>query len=189
MEQLTKSRPAMLLGLSLLFLILLAVYMLGVRPLSERSAEYDQNIAQMQQENNLLQQKVIELKSNAASEETVIQAVPSADQSEQLLLSLQQVGQKSNARLTDIAFATKNAATDTTATSPDAQSLQIPGGQLQMSAQVEGGYTEIKNWLREVQKLPRLITVDSFSFDEPYQASKATPFITAKVVFTAYYTQ
>lgn len=188
MERLTKSRPALLLGLSLLFLIMLAVYMLGVRPLSERSAQYEQNIAQMQEETTLLQQKVIELKSNSASQGTVEQAVPSTDQSEQLLLSLQQVAQKSNARLTNISFATKNAATETT-TSPDAQSLKIPGGQLQMSAQIEGGYTEIKNWLRELQKLPRLITVDSFSFDEPYKVSKATPFLTAKVVFTAYYTQ
>ncbi|ANF95744.1 type 4a pilus biogenesis protein PilO [Paenibacillus bovis] len=188
MEQLTKSRPAILLVLALLFLILLAVYMLGVRPLSERTEQYDQNISQMQQEYDLLHQKLIELKGHAADQAVLDQAVPMQDQSEQLLLSLQQIGQKSNARLTDVAFALKGSETEQAAAT-NTQQLSINAGQIQMSAQVEGSYTEIKNWLNELQKLPRLINVDSFSFDEPYNPGKAAAPITAKIVFTAYYTQ
>jgi len=180
MEQLNKYRSSIILGLALLFIILLAVYMLVVRPLGEQTDTYTQNITELQQEGQLLQTRIAELQSHQTGNAAVTTAVPDQDASEQLLTALEQVSNKSRTRLANIEF---QQILPGDAGNSVGVPVGIQAGQVQMNAEIEGGYAQIHEWMNQLQKMPRLVTIDSFSFEQPYQ-----PILTAKVTFTAYYT-
>ncbi|MDN4617460.1 type II secretion system protein GspM [Paenibacillus sp. PsM32] len=186
MEQLNKYRNVILLGIILLFVILLAFYMWVLYPLSQKSEQYDVQLNQMQQEYNLIQTKIAQLKGSQPTDaqQAIQAAIPATVASEKLLIQLQQVDQTSYARITDIEFVNvdNNNSGDITA-----ENLGVNVGQIRMNAELEGGYTEIREWMNQLQKLPRLITVDSFSFQQPYTPGKSGPILTANVSFTAYY--
>ncbi|WP_046215959.1 type 4a pilus biogenesis protein PilO [Paenibacillus wulumuqiensis] len=180
MEQLNKYRSSIMLGLALLFIILLAVYMLAVRPLGEQTETYEQNITELQQEGQLLQTRIAELQSHQGDNAAVMAAVPAEAASEQLLTALEQVGEKSRARLTNIEFQSIVPGANS---SGEGVPIGTQAGQIQMNAEIQGGYAQIHEWMNQLQQMPRLVTIDSFSFEQPYQ-----PILTAKVTFTAYYT-
>lgn len=187
MEQLSKHRNVVLLGIVLLFVILLAFYAWVLHPLTKQSDQYDAQLSQIQQEYNLIQTKIAQLKGSQPNEQqqAVQAAIPATVASEKLLLQLQQVDQSSYARITDVEFVNidPNNSGDIAA-----EDLGVNVGQIRMNAEIEGGYAEIREWMNQLQKLPRLITVDSFSFQQPYTPGKSGTILTANVSFTAYYT-
>jgi type IV pilus assembly protein PilO len=59
-----------------------------------------------------------------------------------------------------------------------------------MTAIVEGDYASVRNWLTALQLMPRIINVDSFSFQQSGESAEngeAGSIITANITFTAYY--
>ncbi|AIQ49668.1 hypothetical protein R70723_30160 [Paenibacillus sp. FSL R7-0273] len=193
MEQINKYRSPIVLGMLILFLILFAFYMLGIRPVSSDIALQSSELSLLEREGSALQSKINELKgagdSLSADEETALDAIPQGDGSEALINELKAIGDSSHARLKDIGFSltgTSTAGTWTGSAAASAAGLQ----EIKMTAIVEGGYAEIHEWLKQLNKMPRLITVDSFAFQQPYEfptAQNPGSILTANVAFTAYY--
>lgn len=88
-----------------------------------------------------------------------------------------------NARLKDVGFALEdnNQAQVTMGTSeaafPEVKTVK-------MDALVEGTYSNVLSWMNALQLLPRIINVDSFSFQH---SSNSKNMISASITFTAYY--
>ncbi|BCG61311.1 type 4a pilus biogenesis protein PilO [Paenibacillus sp. URB8-2] len=192
MEQLNKYRSPIVLGMLILFLILLAFYLLGVQSASRKVSEQESQLAQMNEQNQLLQDQIDKLQSSSpgdSEEEALLAQLPRGDNSEQLILDLRAIGTVTNARLKDISFTAgdTNPIQEMTGTSTAAYPTVKA---LKMTAVVEGDYTGIRNWMRALQLLPRIINVDSFVFQRSSSnnaAQSVSSILTATVSFTAYY--
>lgn len=193
MEQINKYRSSIVLGLLVLFLILFAFYMFAIRPVNNDIAMQDNEFSMLEQEKGIYINKINELKSNkdaaTTSEEAALTAIPRGDDSESLILDLQSIGNSSHARLKDIGFSLPetNGISDWTGISADATAGLK---EIKIAAIVEGGYTEIHEWLKQLHDLQRIVAIDSFSFQQPYEfpsAIKPGSILTANVSFTAYY--
>ncbi|MBY0009490.1 type 4a pilus biogenesis protein PilO [Paenibacillus typhae] len=193
MEQINKYRSPIVMGMLILFLILFAFYMLAIRPVSSDIAVQSSELSMLELERSAIENKINELKgagdSLSADEETALAAIPSGDGSEALINDLKAIGASSHARLKDIGFSL----TDTSTASDWAGVAAASAAGLQeikMTAIIEGGYAEIHEWLKQLNKMPRLVTVDSFAFQQPYEfptAQNPGSILTANVAFTAYY--
>ncbi|MNC40038.1 Pilus assembly protein, PilO [compost metagenome] len=193
METINKYRSPIVLGLLVMFVLLFTFYMLAIRPVNQDLLRGDAELSQLQQERTLLTTKLNELKGSSeaktSSEEAALAAIPQGDDSEGLILDLQAIGNSSHARLKDIGFSlteTNGVSVWTGISAEAAGKLK----EIKMSAIVEGGYTEIHDWLKELHALPRVVSVDSFAFQQPYElttALKPGSIVTANIAFTAYY--
>ncbi|SEU14770.1 type 4a pilus biogenesis protein PilO [Paenibacillus sp. NFR01] len=192
MEQINKYRSSIVLGLLILFLLLLAFYMLGIRPVNNDMEARDAEVSLLQRERDALENKINELQTAAGSpdadETPLLAAIPRGDDTESLIRSLQTISQNSYARLKDIGFSLA----DNSAAGNWAGLGQATAGlnEIKMSAVVEGRYGDIHEWLKELNDMPRIISIDSFTFQQPYQFPTATnpgSVLTANVAFTAYY--
>ncbi|KGE20438.1 type 4a pilus biogenesis protein PilO [Paenibacillus wynnii] len=191
MEQINKYRSPIVLGVLILFLLLFAFYMLGIQPDNKKIAATKSEISQLSLENGMLQTKIDKLKTSEvkdATQEAVMIALPRGDGSEQLILDLRNIEAKSYARIKDITFNVDdvNPIQEMTG-SADVMFPTVK--QIKMTAVIEGGYTEIYNWITRLQLLPRIVNVDSFSFQQPenQQVQSSGGILTANISFTAYY--
>ncbi len=193
MEQINKYRSPIVMGMLILFLILFAFYMLAIRPVSSDIAMQESELSLLDRERSVLENKINELKGAgdnlSADEATALAAIPSGDGSEALINDLKAIGDSSHARLKDIGFSLTDTSTASTwagVAEASAAGLQ----EIKMTAIIEGGYAEIHEWLKQLNKMPRLVTVDSFAFQQPYEfptAQNPGSILTANVAFTAYY--
>ncbi|AIQ38179.1 type 4a pilus biogenesis protein PilO [Paenibacillus sp. FSL R5-0345] len=193
MEQFNKYRSPIVLGVLILFLMLFAFYMLGVQPTNKEISAQNAEISQLEKEAEVLQAKINELKSNAASvdseQQELLAALPKGDESEGLIVDLRGVSTSSEARLRDVSFILDEANPIQQMTG-SAEVLFPTVKQIKMTAVIEGTYTGIRQWMEELQKLPRIVNVDSFNFQQSYEErSENTPesILTANVAFTAFY--
>ncbi|WP_375104183.1 type 4a pilus biogenesis protein PilO [Paenibacillus sp. RS8] len=193
MEQFNKYRSPIVLGVLILFLVLFAFYMLGVQPTNKEISAQNAEISQLEKEAEILQAKINELKSNAASvdseQQELLVALPKGDESEGLIIDLWGVSTSSEARLRDVSFILDEANPIQQMTG-SAEVLFPTVKQIKMTAVIEGTYTGIRQWMEELQKLPRIVNVDSFNFQQSYEERSAnTPesILTANVAFTAFY--
>ncbi|MEK3880354.1 type 4a pilus biogenesis protein PilO [Paenibacillus sp. FSL M7-0420] len=193
MEQINKYRSAIVLALLVLFLILFGFYMFAIRPVNNDIVMQDSEFSLLEQEKGILTNKINALKSEEqgteSSEDTLLAGIPQGDDSEALILALQRIGTSSHARLKDIGFSLteSNEISPWTGISPEAVgSLR----EIKMAAIVQGSYSEINEWLKQLHDLPRILAVDSFSFQKPYEfptRMKPGSILTANVSFTAYF--
>ncbi|WP_339243715.1 type 4a pilus biogenesis protein PilO [Paenibacillus sp. FSL F4-0243] len=193
MEQFNKYRSPIVLGVLILFLMLFAFYMLGVQPTNKEISAQNAEIRQLEKEAEILQTKINELKSSATSldseQQELLAALPKGDDSEGLIDDLRAVGMSSQARLKDVSFILDEANPIQQMTG-SAEVLFPTVKQIKMTAVIEGTYTGIRQWMEELQKLPRIVNIDSFNFQQSYEErSKDSPesILTANVAFTAYY--
>lgn len=192
MEQINKYRSPIVLGVLMLFLLLFVFFMFGVQPNNRKIADQDLQIGQLEQQNGLIQTKIDELKSSSEAsqeQEALLAQLPRGDGSEQLILDLRTIGSYTNARLKDIGFAVGE--TNPIQEMTGAADIAFPTvKQLKMTAIVEGDYASVRNWLTALQLMPRIINVDSFSFQQSGDEDsneEAGSIITANITFTAYY--
>lgn len=188
MEQINRYRSPIVLGVLVLFLLLFAFFLLGFQPTNTKIAEQEAEMAQLEQQNSLLQRKIDERQSsveNSEAEDALLKQLPRGDASEQLLLDLREVGTMSDARLKDIGFAAED--TNSVQDRSGSAAAVFPGvKQLRMTALVEGTYSNVRSWLNALQLLPRIINVEAFSFQH---SSNSGNIISANVTFTAYFEQ
>ncbi|MEK3790901.1 type 4a pilus biogenesis protein PilO [Paenibacillus sp. FSL R7-0204] len=186
MEQINKYRSPIVLGVLVLFLLLFAFFLLGFQPTTSKIAEQESEISQLEQQNRLMENKIQEFNSSTAdngAQDELLAKLPRGDNSEQLIIDLQTIGTMTNARLKDIGFAVEdnNPAQVMTGSSEAA----FPAVKtVRMDALVEGTYSNVLSWMNALQLLPRIINVDSFSFQH---SSNAKNMISASITFTAYY--
>jgi len=191
LEQINKYRSTIVLGVLVLFLILFAFFMLGVQPSNRTIAAQKSEIAQLEEQNALIQNKMNELKGSAeaADQAEALAALPRGDSSEQLIRDLQAIGMASKAKLKEIGFTISD--TNGIGKRNAEEAAQYPTvKEIKMTGVVEGNYQQIHDWLKELNTLPRLIQIDSFSFQLPYEqrtAGSPGSIIAANVTFTAYF--
>jgi type IV pilus assembly protein PilO len=193
MEQFNKYRSPIVLGVLILFLMLFAFYMLGVQPTNKEISAQNAEISQLEKEAEILQTKINELKSSATSvdseQQELLAALPKGDDSEGLIVDLWGVSTSSEARLKDVSFILDEANPIQQMTG-SAEVLFPTVKQIKMNAVIEGTYTGIRQWMDELQKLSRIVNVDSFNFQQSYEersANSPESILTANVAFTAYY--
>ncbi|WP_175415362.1 type 4a pilus biogenesis protein PilO [Paenibacillus algicola] len=192
MELLNKYRSPVVMGVLLLFVVLLGFYLLGLQPTIDTMEEQEAEIARVSDEKTLLQRKVDELKGAADSQDQELlssyDALPEGDEADQLVLQLRTAGIRSSARLKSIEF---------NLTGTNGLQLVLGGNEgaypfikeVSMNAEVEGTRAQIIAWMDQLEKMPRIIKVDSFSLQRRSGPSELpeNALLTANVVFTAYY--
>ncbi|MEK5419724.1 type 4a pilus biogenesis protein PilO [Paenibacillus sp. FSL L8-0708] len=191
MEQINKYRSPIVLGVLILFLILFAFYMLGVQPTNKEISAQSSEISQLEKEAEMLQTKINELKGSGTEGEQkeLLGELPKGDDSEGLILDLQEVSTSSQARLKDLSFVLDEANPIQQMTG-SAEVLFPAVKQIKMTAVVEGTYSGIRQWMDELQTLPRIVNVDSFNFQQSSEErtkDNTESILTANVAFTAYY--
>ncbi len=188
MERIHNNRQALILGIAVLFLLLLVPYMLILRPQTEDIAANDGEIARLQQENDIFQRKIDELKAEGAGSLTAEQIeakLPADANQEQIVTDMYTIGLDSEVTLTDAAFSNENAvSSDASAQAADATvSNQVQS--VYVTANIQGSYEAIKLWMGAIQKLPRITTIEQFTLDKPYSFKSAL--LEASVTFKASY--
>lgn len=193
MEQFNKYRSPIVLGVLILFLMLFVFYMLGVQPTNKEISAQNAEISQLEKEAEILQTKMNELKSSATSvdseQQELLAALPKGDDSEGLIVDLWGVSTSSEARLKDVSFILDEVNPIQQMTG-SAEVLFPAVKQIKMNAVIEGTYTGIRQWMEELQILPRIVNIDSFNFQQSYEersANSPESILTANVAFTAYY--
>ncbi|MGF7049499.1 type IV pilus assembly protein PilO [Paenibacillus sp. DS2015] len=191
METLNKHRNLIVMGTVILFLLLFAFYMLSLRPLTLQIEEQSMEMKQLGDQNQMIKAKVDELKAEDAAKDAMDSSklhelLPDMDNSEQLLLDLSYIGNETYVELTDASF-----------TLSDSNRVHLMSGSINpifpdvkevtIAAVLKGTYDEIRQWMTELQNLPRLVSVDSFSFQQPYEERDPGSILTANVSYTAYY--
>ncbi len=191
-EQLNKYRSPIVLGLLILFLLLFAFFMLGVQPASQEIKEQEVQLSQLNEQNELLEKKIDEKmndSSQQAEQAELLAQLPKGDNSEQLILDLRAIGSATGTRLKDISFSVgdTNPIQEMTGSST---AFYPTVKQLNMTAVVEGDYPGIISWLLALQTMPRIVNVDTYSFQRSSNndnAQESSNIITANVTFTAYF--
>ncbi|SFT29463.1 hypothetical protein [Paenibacillus sp. BC26] len=199
MEQLTKNRSLSVLLVAVLFLALFAIYSYLLKPSADQITDQQAEIERLNSEYNLLSKKLAEKKeaSNEFSKENVQQALPLWDNTEQLLLDLQQIESSTGGealtatftpdRVDDQQNADTSASENTDSTTDSSTSFGPNVKQLKVSLVIKGKYADILRYIEELQKLPRLITVDSFDVAKSSSLAGDAKPISANLAFTAYF--
>ncbi|WP_422658538.1 type 4a pilus biogenesis protein PilO [Paenibacillus sp. EC2-1] len=187
MEQLNKYRSTIVLGVLVLFLLLFAFFMLGLQPTMDEMNEQKLEMARIEKDTAILQSKVDEMKGTDSSGELSaaesLTALPQSDSADQLVLDLRLVGARSQATLRNVDF-NLSGINEIFLMTGSSQGEYPFIKEVKMNAEVEGSYEQIYAWMQELERLPRLMKVDSFRFQQP---SGTQTEITANIVFTAYY--
>ncbi|OMD25596.1 hypothetical protein BJP48_03160 [Paenibacillus odorifer] len=193
MEQINKYRSPIVLGVLILFLILFAFYMLGVQPTNKEISAQSSEIGQLEKEAEVLQTKINELKGSGTEgdleQKELLGKLPKGDDSEGLIVDLREVSTSSQARLKDLSFVMDEANPIQQMTGSAEVSFPTVK-QIKMTAVVEGTYSGIRQWMDELQALPRIVNVDSFNFQQSYEdrtKNNTESILTANVAFTAYF--
>ncbi|MDO7906598.1 type 4a pilus biogenesis protein PilO [Paenibacillus sp. JX-17] len=192
MDKILKQRQVVFLGMAILFLILLVLYMFLLKPTLDAVAEQEVEIGSLEQQNETLRAKIAEFSTEDAGtggSEAAKRAIPEGDDSKQLIVDLNQIGQRSSADLRDIQFTTVSSKEDTSGTAQSETNSQLPDGTglIHMTGVLQGDYKQIHEWMNQLQKMPRFVSIEAFSFQQPYVQSASGSILTANVSFTAYY--
>lgn len=188
MEQLNKYRSTIVLGVLVLFLLLFAFFMLGLQPTMDEMNEQKLEMARIEKDTAFLQSKVDEMKGTDGSGGELsaaesLTALPQSDSADQLVLDLRLVGARSQATLRNVDF-NLSGINEISLMTGSSQGVYPFIKEVKMNAEVEGDYEQIYAWMEELERLPRIMKVDSFRFQQP---SGTQTEITANIVFTAYY--
>lgn len=192
MEQLNKYRSTIVLGVLVLFLLLFAFFMLGLQPTIDELSDQKLEMVRVEEETALLQSKVDEMKgtdgTGGLSAAESLTALPQSDSTEQLVLDLRLVGARSQATLKNVDF-NLSGMNEIFLMTGSSQGVYPFIKEVKMNAEVEGNYEQIYAWIEGLERLPRLIKVDSFSFQQPSGQPElnTNTEMTANIVFTTYY--
>lgn len=176
------NRSTPLIVVMVLFLVLLLLYVYVLLPsnskLTDQQSLVDEKAKQVQ-----ALQKSIESKGEAADlpEKDIQAALPLWDNSEQLVLALRDIGGRTGAQL--------NSATMSIVDSNQIQTLSGEAEspfpivkEVSVHVSLQGSYSQLKNWIDQLQKQQRIIVVNTFNLEQAEGG-----FDSAELAFTAYF--
>ncbi|SDX96413.1 hypothetical protein [Paenibacillus sp. CF384] len=198
MEQLTKNRSLTVLLLALLFLVLFVIYTYLLKPSTDKIANQQIEIESLNNQYSLLSNKLAEKKkaSDEYSKSAVQLALPLWDNTEQLLLDLQQIESVTGTETLTASFTPdleegQSIAGENSDTNEGTTDSINPLGpnvkKLKVASVIKGSYSNVLRYIEELQKLPRLITVDSFDVAKTGSINASSKPISANIVYTAYF--
>lgn len=191
MVSMNKYKSVIILAMLLGFVMLFMFYWMGLSPLLEKSSEQNLTLVQRKEEQQLLQNKVDEIRAEMEGEETSDEegdALPQSDMADELILDIRKITARSAAVLKSIDFnLTQSNEIHLMTNEQEGSYPHIY--EIKMNAQLEGTYMQIQNWLKELEELPRLMKVDSFNMKRRSDSASVNDnsMMTATIVFTAYY--
>lgn len=188
MERIHNNRQALVLGIAVLFLLLLVPYMLMIRPQTEDIAYNDSEIARLQQENDIFQKKIDELKAAGAgslTDEQIVAKLPLDPDQEQIVTDLYNVGLDNDITLLDAAFSNEDVTTGTASAQVADATTSNQVKSVYVTANIQGSYEKIKLWMSAIQNLPRITMIEQFTLNKPY--SFKNTLLDATVTFKASY--
>lgn len=169
LERIHNNRQALILGVAVLFLLLLVPYMLMIRPQTEEIDTQNGEVARLQQENDIFQRKIDELKGGGTSElsdEEIAKKLPADPNQEQIVKDLYKVGLATNVILSDAAFSNENPISASATATDTASGSQVQS--VYVTANIQGDYASLQNWMTAMQSLPRLTSIEQFTLNKPY---------------------
>ncbi|WIV18201.1 type 4a pilus biogenesis protein PilO [Paenibacillus polygoni] len=190
MERINKYRSVIVLALLLGFVLVFAFYWLGLSPTIDKLDEQSQELVQIEEEKQLLQNKLDELKGNVEGQDSIDpewDALPQNDMADQLILDIRAVTARSEATLKAIDF--QLTGENELHLMLNEQETMYPRiHEIKMNADLEGTLSQMESFMKELESLPRLMKVDSFALQQRSESgSIADPVLTATIVFTSYY--
>ncbi|RED61700.1 type 4a pilus biogenesis protein PilO [Cohnella lupini] len=188
MESLHKSRPLILLVMAMCFLLLLLFYVYAIRPSDRKIAEKNDELARLDKQVELVLQKTEEKNETKSeySQESVQAALPLSDNTEQMLLDLNSLGKSNGVSLENVTVSMQEG-NGLQAMTGDTESPFPAVNELKISVALQGTYPSIVNWIAQLQRLPRLLVIDSFDLNKPKTEEALPKPISVNLMFTAYY--
>ncbi|MFC5453081.1 type 4a pilus biogenesis protein PilO [Paenibacillus aestuarii] len=179
------SQTFILAGAALLFLCLFALYYLLLMPSKSKLNEQSLQISNAQAQVELISKKVAEKQKSTPTMpiKDIQAALPLWDNIEQLTLDLNNLKTATNVSFSSISYTTvdkpqQQADASTKLTNPNVKEVKV-------TAALSGTYDEIIATIAKLQKLPRIITIETVNFGSlPKDLTKK---ITANLSFKAYY--
>jgi Tfp pilus assembly protein PilO len=187
-EGIQKNRSLLLFCVIILFVGLIAFYYLGYQSSNKDVSTQKSDIASMNQQINILIKKTAERKANLANfpQDDVQAALPLWDNTEQLTLDLYKTSQSTNVELNNLSY-----------TISDINQLQVLFGsgkpvlpgvkEVKITLVLNGTYNHIYDWIKAVQKLPRLISINGFNLEKPLADRVTENKISANLTISAYF--
>ncbi|WP_211745394.1 type 4a pilus biogenesis protein PilO [Paenibacillus sp. Marseille-Q4541] len=191
MERMNRYRSVIVLALLLGFVLLFAFYSLGLSPALGKLDEQSRELAQIEAEKQLLQNKLDEMKGTTEGQESSDQewdALPQSDLADQLILDVRAVTARSEATLKSIDFSLTQG-NELNLMLKEQEGVYPYIHEIKMNAELEGTVSQIESWMQELEMLPRLMKVDSFNIQRRSESAGGdnNPVMTATLVFTSYY--
>lgn len=177
-----KSHSIVILGVIMMFLILLVVFSTLLQPTYKKISSQNEELDRLKFQSGLLQ-KALDNKKEKGNlpEEEVQAALPLWDNTEQLVVSLKDIGQKTETKLTTVSFnVTDNNGIHTIIGSESPVYPNVK--EVKVQAVVEGSYDGIRSWIVQMQKQERLIVIDSVRYSIPVGGLTS-----AEIAFTSYF--
>ncbi|RKP57208.1 hypothetical protein D7Z26_04285 [Cohnella endophytica] len=193
MEIIRRNRSVAMVGFAFLFILLLLFYLLLIQPTSDEISANREELARVQGQIDLVQSKVEQKQETRSeySQDRVQAALPLTDNTEQVLLDINEIDKANGIDLQNVTFATGGGEggdnKNTLYSIIGGETNPYPSvKELKVNVVLEGKYSSLLAWLDQVQKLPRLISIDTFDISKPVASAIDKP-IVVNVAFTAFY--
>ncbi|RIX54047.1 hypothetical protein D3P08_07280 [Paenibacillus nanensis] len=179
---LNKSQSMSIIAIIAMFLLLLVIFLIVLRPSFKEVEEQKRQVAQLEEQNAMLQ-KVLANKKEKTKDlpDDVQKALPLWDNTEQMVVSMKELAAATNTSLSSISFSVSDT-NQIQAIAGGSEPLFPTVGELKVQTVIQGAYSEVRGWLVELQKLPRVVNVDSVRY-----SVGASGEMSAEVNFTGYY--
>lgn len=177
-----KNQSMITLAIMIMFLVLLVIYMTMLQPANKELSNKNKQVEQLRNQSDLLTKALSRKIEKGKLPETEVQAaLPLWDNTEQMVVSIKEIGQMTGTKLSSVSFSV----------SDSNQINTIIGGQepmyptvkeLKVQAVIQGSYDQIRSWIVQIQKLPRLVNVDTVRYSLPVTGTTA-----AEISITGYF--
>ncbi|MGO4181903.1 hypothetical protein AB4Z45_17415 [Paenibacillus sp. MCAF9] len=177
-----KNHSLIILAIMLMFLILLVSYVTMLQPAYKKLGDKKDQVVQLQKTTELLTKALSNKKEKGKLPEQEIQAtLPLWDNTEQMIVSLKEIGLSTQTKLSSVSFSVSE--TNQLNTLIGTKEPMYPSvKELKTQLVIQGSYEQIRSWLVEVQKLPRLVIVDNIRYSMAISGS-----ISAEISITAFF--
>ncbi|MEK3881705.1 hypothetical protein [Paenibacillus sp. PL2-23] len=176
-----KTHSIIILSIMVMFLLLLLGYFVILQPSFDSLKEQKDEVARLEDQASLLQRALANKKDKEKLSDDIQEALPLWDNTEQMIAGMKALSAQTSTKLSSISFNVVDS--NSIHSIIGAKEPLFPNvGELKVQAVVQGDYNEIRSWLVELQKLPRVVVVDSVRFSLAITGETA-----AEVAFTGYF--
>lgn len=171
-----------------MFLLLLGFYSFKITSDKADIEAQNKEIDRLNNHVDLIMKKTAEKQQShdQFSQESVQMALPLWDNTEQLLIDLNRISAAAGIQLRSVTFSTTESNQLQTYIG-GAESPYATVHELKSALVLEGRYNDLVRWMGELQKLERLVVIDSFNLEKPLTASAMQNPILLNMNFTAYF--
>ncbi|WP_424766780.1 hypothetical protein [Paenibacillus sp. sgz302251] len=177
----SKSHSLPFLAVIGMFLVLLVVYFALLQPSFNQLSEKKDEVAGLRDQAHLIERALGNKIEKGLLSDELQAALPLWDNSEQLVVSMKEIAQSSQTKLSSMSFSISDS-NQIQALVGGTEPLYPDVKEIKAQVIVQGSYDQIRSWLVQVQNLPRLIVIDSVRYSMAVSGTVA-----AEISFTGYF--